>query len=596
MQKIYKKENFIGHSKGIFVKVNALKNTTLALLIVMLFSACEDYFEPKLTNERTEEQLLANANFVEGLLTFGYRALPSTYEEFGGDFLDIGTDNALSNNLSSALSRTVAVDGYYTSVTNPLNAWTERYDELKTINQFIEVGLDGTVVYIKSNADLDDVFRNRLRGEAYFLRAWIHFDLLRRFAGVDESGQLMGIPLITSTLDINGDLNLTRNTYAECVQQILDDLDEALAAGLQDEYVGNDEVLGDNNLGRPTTVACRALKSRVLLYAASPAFGTSSYEVAAQAAKDVIDQVGSTLPDIYNVNNISNTFFNNDINNELILRRVSGSNTGDNAVENRNFPPSHLGGGRCNPSQNLVDAFPMANGYPIGDAMSGYDENNMYLNRDPRFYMTVIHNGQNFKGQTIETFEGGNNTPGAPGVTVENATRTGYYLRKWVSSNASLVPGNITRDQHYNAIFRNVEMFLNFAEAANEAYGPDGGGLGLTAREAIAEVRRRAGIASGGTDDYLTSITSKEAMRTLIKNERRIELCFEGHRFFDLRRWEDNLNEPISGITITNDNGTLNYQRNVLVTPNFKDYMIYGPLPFNELLKTGGDITQNQGW
>ncbi|WP_282134743.1 RagB/SusD family nutrient uptake outer membrane protein [Seonamhaeicola maritimus] len=596
MQKLYRKENSNYKPIGVFIKKDMMKNILITFGILVLFSSCEDYFEPKLTNERTEEQLLANANYVQGLLTFGYRALPASFEGFGSDFLDAGTDNALSNNISSSLSRVLAIDGYYTSVNNPLNAWTSRYDELKNINQFLEVGLDGTVVYLKSDAALDDILRNRLKGEAYFLRAWIHFDLLRRFGGIDTSGQLMGIPLITSSIDITGELNLTRNTYAECVQQILDDINEALSAGLQDEYVGNDEVLGDNNIGRPTTVACRALKSRVLLYASSPAFGTSTSAQAAQAAKEVIDEIGNSLPDLYNVNNISNTFFNDDTNDELILRRLSGGTAGDNGVETRNFPPTHLGGGRCNPSQNLVDAFPMANGYPIGEATSGYDEDNMYVGRDPRFYMTVIHNGQTFKGQTIETFVGGNNTPGAPGVTVENATRTGYYLRKWVSNSANLVPGNIVNDQHYNAIFRKVEMFLNFAEAANEANGPDDATYGMSARDAIAEVRRRAGIAAGGSDDYLASVTSKEDMRELIKNERRIELCFEGHRFFDLRRWDDNLNEPISGITIMNNNGTLDYQRTTIVTPSFKDYMIYGPLPFNELLKTGGDITQNQGW
>ena len=598
MQKFYKKENLNFNPVGVFIKKDMMKNILITLGILILFSSCEDYFEPKLTNERTEEQLLANPNFVEGLLTYGYRAIPNTYESFGS-FLDVATDNALSNVLASGINRMVETDGYWTAVTNPLNSgnfYQARYDELKALNQFIEVGLDGTVVYFKSDEVRDEAYRKRLEGEAFFLRAYIHSELLRRFAGVDTDGQLMGIPLVTSSIDITGELNLKRNTYEACVQQILDDIDTALAAGLPDSYIGNDEDFGNNNLGRPTTVACKALRSRVLLYAASPSYQTSSYANAAQAAYDVITEVGNTLPNIYNVNNISSTFYNNDTNDELIMRRTAGGSAGDNAIETQNFPPSLLGNGRCNPSQNLVDAFPMANGYPIDNGASGYDESNMYENRDPRFKMTVIHNNQVFKGQTIETFEGGNNTPGAPGVTVENATRTGYYLRKWVSNSANLVPGNIVNAFHYNAIFRKSEIFLNFAEAANEAYGPDGGGLGMTAREAIAEIRRRAGIASGGSDDYLASIGSKEDMRALIKNERRIELCFEGHRYFDLRRWDDNLNEAISGVTIINNNGTFDYQRKTIVTPSYKDYMNYGPLPFDEILRTGGDLTQNSGW
>lgn len=571
-----------------------MRNILFALLALLSFTACEDFFDPKLTNERTEEQLLGNPEFVRGLLTYAYRSVPAAYDVYGQDFLDCATDNALANNIAGNINRMLSIDGFWTAVINPLNNWEARYDDLKNVNQFIELGLDGKVVYFKADAERDAMYRERLRGEAYFLRAWIHFDLLRRYAGLVD-GQLLGIPLVTQTLDVTSDLNLRRNTFEECVQQILADLDVALNSTLPASYEGANEDFGDTNIGRPTTVACQALKSRVLLYAASPAYGTSTYAQAAEAAHDVIEVIGSTLPDIYNVDDISSTFFNNDVNEELIMRRVSGGPNGDNGVETRNFPPIHFGNGKSNPSQNLVDAFPMANGYPISDAASGYEESDMYTGRDPRFYMTVIHNNQVFKGEAIQTFEGGNNMPGAPGVTVENSTRTGYYLRKWVSSQVSLVVGNVVNDYHYNALFRKVEVFLNFAEAANEAFGPDDASLGMSAREAIAEVRRRAGIAADGSDAYLMSIGSKEQMRDLIKNERRIELCFEGHRFFDLRRWRDNLNETVTGLTITrNEDGSFNHERKNIVTPSYKDYMYYGPLPQNEILKT--DLTQNQGW
>lgn len=570
-----------------------MRKILFTLVVLLSLTACEDFFEPKLTNERTEEQLLQNPNFVRGLLTYAYRAIPSSYDVFGQDFLDCATDNALANNLTGSMNQMLSIDGYWTAAVNPINNWEARYDDLKNINQFIELGLDGTVIYFKADSDRDEAYRQRLKGEAYFLRAWVHFDLLRRYAG-NAGGQLMGIPLVTQTLDINGELNLRRSTFEESVQQIVQDLDVALAAGLPDSYEGSDEDFGSTNIGRPTTVACQALKSRVLLYAASPAYNTATYTQAAQASYEAIEMIGTSLPDVYNLDDISASFFNNDVNDELIMRRVSGNQNGNNVVEQRHFPPIHFGSGKCNPSQNLVDAFPMANGYPITNAASGYLEEDMYTDRDPRFYMTVIHNNQSFKGETIETFEGGNNMPGASGVTIENSTRTGYYLRKWVSTQASLVVGNIVNDFHYNALFRKVEMFLNFAEAANEALGPDDVSLGMSARDAIAEVRRRAGLAVDG-DDYLASISSKEQMRELIKNERRIELCFEGHRFFDLRRWKDNLNETVTGLTITqNGDGSFNYMRRDIVTPSFKDFMIYGPIPQNEILKT--DLIQNQGW
>lgn len=603
MQNLYTKRNVNLTGKNEHFKLkNNMKNILVpfCLGILVLFTACDSYFEPKLTNERTIDQLLTDPQSVRGLLTYAYRSIPSSYDRYGGDFLDCATDNALSNVLTSSMNQLVSIDGYWTAQVNPLNSWEARYDELVNLNQFLEIGLDGSVIYFKAPGEeaRDEAFRKRLRGEAHFLRAWIHFDLLRRFGGIDENGQLMGIPLMTSTIDINGEgiFDIPRNTYQECVQQILADLDVALSSesDLRAEYpIGDqDEDFGETNLGRPTTIACMALKSRVLLYAASPAFGTSSYNQAAQAAYDVINIIGTSLPDVYD-----NNYFNDDTNDELIMRRVSGNAGGaTSTIESKNFPPSLFGDGRTNPSQNLVDAFPMANGYPIDHPLSGYDEDNMYVNRDPRFDMTVIYNNKVFKGETIETFEGGNNMIDAPGVTVENSTRTRYYLRKWLSPNVSVVDNNVINDIHYYALFRKVEMHLNFAEAVNEALGPDDASFGISARQAIAEVRRRAGIAAGGSDDYLASLTTKEEMRELIKNERRIELCFEEHRFFDLRRWEDNLNEPIQGVRITNNGGgDFDFSRETLVVPSYDSYMKYGPIPFGEILITN-NITQNQGW
>lgn len=327
MQKFYKKENFSRGSMVIFKKRYTMKNIIIALVVLLMFSSCEDFFEPKLTNERTYDQLLENPSYVRGLLTYAYRAIPSAYDTYGSDFLDSATDNALSNNLTGSMNKMVEISGFWTAVSNPINNWKSRYDDLKNVNQFMEVGLDGTVLYYKSDTERDEAYRDRLKGEAYFLRAWIHFDLLRRYGGIDQSGQLMGIPLVTSFININEDeLNLSRNTYDECVQQIVQDLNTALSAGLPDIYDSNtiNPDFDVTNIGRPTTITCKALKSRVLLYAASPSFETSSYSEAAQAASEVLDAIGTSLPNIYDVNNISSKFYNNDQNDELIMRRVSG--------------------------------------------------------------------------------------------------------------------------------------------------------------------------------------------------------------------------------------------------------------------------------
>ena len=574
------------------------KIVTILCCLMALLSACDSFFDPKLTNNKGEQQLIDDPNIIRGFITFAYRSIPLNYDAFGSDFLDCATDNALTNNLSGSMNLMSGQNGYWTDISNPLDNWNASYENIRSLNDFIERGLGEDIVYIRSNAQENADYRNRLKGEVYFLRAWIQFDLLRRFSGIDTEGKLMGFPIITQTMSVEKIEMRPRNTFDECVKQILDDITVALSAGLKDKYEGDNAIWGATNLGRPTTVACKALKSRVLLYAASPAYNlhedAERYKQAAQAAKDVIDMIGTTLPDIYKVDNISAIFYNNDDCDELILRRVAGNETGDLGMETRHFAPAVglIGAGKCNPSQNLVDAFPMANGYPIDhpDAQRPAD---MYAERDPRLAMTILHNGSVFKGVEIQTYSGGNCMPGATGVTDQNSTRTGYFLRKWISSKVNLISGNTITDYHYYAMFRKVEAFLNFAEAANFAYGPDDKTLGMSAREAIAEVRRRAGLASAG-DPYLYSLNTKDELEGLIKNERRIELCFENHRFFDLRRWKEGMNESVKGITFSGPDDKEG-RVTVVQTPVYRDYMIYGPIPNAERMKCPA-ITQNQGW
>jgi len=238
----------------------------------------------------------------------------------------------------------------------------------------------------------------------------------------------------------------------------------------------------------------------------------------------------------------------------------------------------------------------MINGYPIDHPTGnmGYTDQHMYTFRDKRLYMTVLYDGFNFinadstRSVLIETREGGNCMPGAPNVTESNSTRTGYFLRKWLDTETSLIEGQTQGSHYYNVIFRKGELFLNFAEAAYYAYGWEDANLGFTAKQALQEVRRRAGIIGDG---FIDEVSGDEIIE-LIKNERRIELCFEGHRFWDLRRWKENLNEPIQGVEI-NKIGTIS--RRTLLTPVYKDYMYYLPIPNDEILKTE-KIVQNAGW
>jgi starch-binding outer membrane protein, SusD/RagB family len=269
-----------------------------------------------------------------------------------------------------------------------------------------------------------------------------------------------------------------------------------------------------------------------------------------------------------------------------------------NAVDNRdleqaNFPPSLFGQGRINPTQNLVDAFPMLNGYPINDPASGFNSNNPYVNRDPRLRTFILVNGgtAGVSNTVINTAADGPTNDALN--KVETSTRTGYYLRKLLRQDVNLNPNSSTNQRRYKPHIRYTEIYLMYAEAANEAWGPTGtGGNAYSAYDVIKAIRTRAGIGTTNGDPYLEMAKgNKETMRTLIRNERRLELCFEGFRFWDLRRWKENLNEKAKGISIANGVHTvINVQDRV-----YQPFMNFGPVPYSEILKFPA-LQQNMGW
>ena len=279
---------------------------------------------------------------------------------------------------------------------------------------------------------------------------------------------------------------------------------------------------------------------------------------------------------------------------EIIWR----DNVGENYdLESDNYPPSIFGKGRINPTQNLVDAFPMANGYPISNAKSGYDPSKPYDGRDPRLAAYVIYNGATIGVDGTEIITGNYSPDNSNGINFENgrSTRTGYYLRKSLRDDVNLAAGKETKMKHYSARIRATEIFLAYAEAANEAGGPTAtfGGASFTAKDVIKALRERAGVGTA----YVDECSSKEQMRDLIRNERRLELCFENHRFYDLRRWKAPLNETAKGITITqaNADGSIVSSTIDVEARTYKDYMYYSPIPYSEIMKFN-NLEQNQGW
>ncbi|ANQ51412.2 RagB/SusD family nutrient uptake outer membrane protein [Flammeovirga sp. MY04] len=562
-----------------------LKYIVLSLVIGLSTSACSNFLELERDNNRTEDEIWSHPVTAEGVLLSGYQGLPNFYTTYGNDILDCATDNGVTRQINSTVRRMAA--GGWNPSSNPIGDWSGSYEIIRNMNDFLMKGFD--VDYFIADSLRNENYKRRLKGEAHFLRAYYHFNVLRRHGGLAENGQVLGIPIITNEVSINE--TLPRNTYEEVVAQILADTDVAIEL-LPLEYTGDNVDFGESNVGRASKMAAQALRSVVTLYAASPAFDDKNDDITTDEAWGRAVYESQKLIDIMGgLPSWSDDIYFDDRVGEPIMRRYSNNND----IEKKNFPPSLNGQGFTNPSQELIDAFPMANGFPIDHPDSGYDPENPYEGRETRFYATVIHNGMNYKEGTINTYVGGEDHTDVN----EYATRTGYYLKKFVNPNVSITPGTTTTGRHYTALFRKVEAYLNYAEAANELVGPNTvPPFGrLTAKEAIQVIRSRAKIDS---DAYLNTITGRDGFREFIHNERRIELAFENHRFYDVCRWNYDLNElnsPVNGIEINvnQDTQTTSYQKVHVEDRNYQDYMIYGPIPYREVLK-GDAIIQNIGW
>ena len=595
-----------------------IRNYVSLFLLLVAFTGCDDFFEPNLNNNLSGDFVFnyqLNPEYVHGLYVPAYNSIPGSYTTMNNNFLDCATDNAVSNDYNSVPWKLYTIPDFLTANNYPFYTWNNNYERIKNIYQFLSVGLNDDIVYRTSSKESDRQIRKRIEGEVHFLMALNYFQILRDYAG-PVGVTIMGVPLVKGEISLEEGLNIERASYMDCVDFITAHIDSALAPGLllpeySDAYVSANpdyisDVYGSSVLGLPTTTACYALKSRMLLYAASPAFMNDQnlYREAAVAAKKAIDILGGLESKYYNPYTVDDEYFTNvDNNKELILRK--GTKTKN--WEQDNYPPS-LGlsvKGKTNPSQNLVDAFPMANGYPISDVNSGYDSENPYVGRDPRFDMTVIYNNAYFKNTMIEMWPGGNNTiEGNDNITDDSRkSRTNYYLRKWITQKASFIPGvDGETPWHWAAMFRAVEAYLNFAEAANAAVGPDTPIDGLTARQALRAVRHRANLPIGSgpgvaDDPYLANLND---ITELIKAERRIELCFEGHRYYDVRRWNDDLNVKVkmAGISTSDEGITSDYNFNLDVYPEqvtLPEYMRYGAIPQSEVL-TCPNLDQNDGW
>ncbi|RDV17191.1 RagB/SusD family nutrient uptake outer membrane protein [Pontibacter diazotrophicus] len=580
------------------------KRLLLFLSVALMVSSCEDMFEPSIENLRGLDDMYEEAEYAQGFLLNGYARIPTN----GWSFSDMATDDAVSNNRSNNYLKVAT--GQWTANNNPFDQWSNSKAAIQYLNILLQ---EGDKVAWAKDENVSQMFKDRMKGEAYGLRALFMFHLLQNHGGWSQSGELLGVPIVLEPENKDSDFNKPRATFEECMQQIYSDVKKAEELlpldfeGISDEselpanYSGNmddyNRVFGQYARQRMTARIAKAVRAQAALLAASPAYNTgnsTTWADAANYAGEVLDLNGG----VNGLDPNGSTWYSNvaeiaglaaGINPREILWRSDVSE--DNDLERQHFPPTLYGNGLLNPSQNLVNSFPMANGYPITDASSGFDPSAPYTNRDPRLQRYILVNGGTAGPGNSNIITAVDGTTNDALNRVETSTRTGYYMRKLLRQDVNLNPTTTNRQKHYKPRIRYTELYLAYAEAANEAWGPMGtGAFGFSAYDVIAAIRKRAGIAQ--PDAYLESVQSdKEAMRALIRNERRLELCFEGFRFWDLRRWNEDLTETARGVRIENENHeTIPVEARV-----YGSYMNYGPLPYSEVLKFDA-LSQNVGW
>ena len=540
--------------------------------------SCNDFLDREEDSFIDKTATFDSYNRTKQYLTYAYSLLPEGLNRFsGGALLGAATDDACFAIESSNIQQ--FNNGSWNALSNPDNVWDRYFAGIAKCCTLLEnsnhVNLDISRLDPAKRVEYENNLKDirMWRAEAHFLRAYFNFELLKRYGP---------IPIIKSTLDINKDYSDTpRPTMKEVVEFIANDCDMA-ADSLELTPWRN----MNDAFGRATKGAALALKSRLLLYAASPLYvdfgdideankpsDATLWKAAADAAKAVIDLNQYALAPAYD------DLFKNDFQNkEYIFVRRYPSNSD---FEKSNFPISYGGKGGTNPSQNLIDDYEMLDGTAF-DWNDPVKAAHPFENRDERLLATVLMNGVLFKGKRIATYPGGADATPNP-----NATKTGYYLRKFLNENVNIQTGGGS-DGHVVPLFRLAEIYLNYAEALNE-YDPTNPDIAVY----LDKIRERVSL-----PDVPSGLT-QEQMRTLIHHERRVELAFEEHRFWDVRRWKvasSTLGAPVKGVKITQDDaGNFTYSPVQVEQRVFQPKMYWYPIPQSEVLKLH-HWEQNKGW
>lgn len=570
----------------------------LGVITLFLLNGCQKLDRDIITTLSTDD-VNTIYSYTMNRATALYTDLPNGFFEVDGAMIASASDEA-EHTLETSTIQMFNV-GSWNVYQNPDNVWARYFKAVRNVNLFLETSdnVDLDVYRLDPTPSQQQIYTNRLaeikrwKYESRFLRAFYYFELIKRYGGV---------PIIQDALTLGDDYkDIPRNSLQECVQFITSECDSA-AAQLPVKYA-------DADLGRATQGAALALKAKVLLYAASDLWNNPSWaagyaqpllislpagdraerwKIAADAAKAVIDLPGTGYALSTNYRNLFITDQSYQSTEHILVRRNGASNDFEAASYSVGFDQGKSG---TTPSQNLVDAYEVK-----VDATTAvpFDWNNPdqaanpYATtgataRDPRLFANIIVNNSTYKGRTMEMWNGGMDGKGK-----DLASKTGYYLKKYVDENIDLLTG--TTSIRCWDLMRLADVYLWYAEALNE-YSPGNADI----KTYLDKIRKRPGV---GMPPVPTGL-SQDEMRDVIRHERFVELAFEGHRIWDLRRWMTAtpvLAAPLKGVEITQtDLGKFDYSVIKVEDRVFEPKMYFYPIPQQELLKMHGWI-QNPLW
>lgn len=569
-------------------------NTFLCgVLCLGALSACSEEMDYHEYNNYDEDFVKLNFGNVGGLITNIYSDLDTDFGSYSGAVLGAATDEAEYAYSGGAIE--TFYNGTWSPVNTPAGAWSSCYRAISNCNLYLERFTGLTFPELEMNADYKpQMYRyNNYRYEVRCLRAYYYFLLVRQYGDVPFSDHVL-------TADESN--ALPRTPAQDIFDYIIAECD-AVKDSIIADYANlpADVALPAESpeTGRVNRLTVLALKARAALYAASPLFNPTGdkelWHRAALANKELLDAADAAkmkLIDDYAKLWTKNNY--KDATSEIIFgRRADRESSG---METSNFPAGleNCKGGNC-PTQNLVDAYEMADGKPW-DQSAFYDPANPCANRDPRLAATIAVNGETgwpaWNEAPLETFQGGAN-----GEPVNGGTPTGYYLKKYCQGDIDPRSNSTNKSAYHTWItFRLGEFYLNYAEAVFRYLGSadaTSAEFPLSAREAASRTRARKSV---NMPPFPTGMSNDEFW-TKYKNERMVELAFEGHRFWDIRRWKeaDKYFRSITEMKITRQaDGTFAYTRKE-VARQWDDKMYFFPIPQADKLKNP-NLGQNPGW